>query len=91
MYSQVQEVVIGVIQSETGCNLAGVDPHGDIRKQIDLDSMQYLAISVAIERALKIKLPIEVMFARTLDDLLGIICEEVGRNRETRSSVPLVS
>jgi acyl carrier protein len=91
MCNQIRETVIGVIESETGCSLAGIDPDSDIRKQIDLDSMQYLAISVAVERSLNIKLPIEVMLARTFNDLLGIICEETEKNRETYPPEPLLT
>jgi len=81
MRDAIRNTVIRVIQSQTGLDISNLDFDGDIRQQIDLDSMQYLAVSVALERALNMKLPIEVMLARTFNDLFGIIVAEAEKQR----------
>ncbi len=81
MNDGIRKTVIRVIESQTGLDISKLDPDGDIRQQIDLDSMQYLAVSVALERALNMKLPIEVMLARTFNDLFDIISAEAEKQR----------
>ena len=76
---EIRARVIAVVEAETGQNLAGIDPDADLRQQVNLDSMQYVAISVAIENALGIELPIEVMKARTLNQFLNLVNAEVAR------------
>ena len=76
---EIRARVIGVVEAETGQNLAGIDPDADLRQQVNLDSMQYVAISVAIENALGIELPIEVMKARTFRQFLRMVEAEVAK------------
>ncbi len=77
---EIRARVMRVVQAETGQNLDGIDPDADLRQQVNLDSMQYVAISVAIENALGIELPIEVMTARTFNQFLSLVNAEVARN-----------
>ena len=77
---EIRARVIRVVQTETGQNLNGIDPDADLRQQVNLDSMQYVAIAVAIENALGIELPIEVMKARTFNQFLSLVNAEVARN-----------
>ena len=77
---EIRVRVLRVVQAETGQNLDGIDPDADLRQQVSLDSMQYVAISVAIENALGIELPIEVMKARTFNQFLALVNAEVARN-----------
>ncbi len=76
---EIRARVIRVVQTETGLNVAGIDPDADLRQQVNLDSMQYVAISVAIENALGIELPIEVLKARTFNQFLRLVNSEVAR------------
>ena len=76
---EIRVRVLRVVQAETGQNLDGIDPDADLRQQVSLDSMQYVAISVAIENALGIELPIEVMKARTFRQFLRMVEAEVAK------------
>jgi acyl carrier protein len=77
---EIRARVIRVVQTETGQDLNGIDPDADLRQQVNLDSMQYVAIAVAIENALGIELPIEVMKARTFNQFLSLVNAEAARN-----------
>ncbi|MBP7933735.1 MAG: hypothetical protein KA354_03715 [Phycisphaerae bacterium] len=75
----IRATVIRVLETETGYNLARLDRDSDLRAQVDIDSMQYVAISVAIENALGIELPIEVLRVRTLNEFMAMVEAEVAR------------
>ncbi len=77
---EVLTTVIRVVEAETGQSLSGLNPNADLREQVNLDSMQYVAISVAIENALGIELPIEIMRARTFNGFMDMVKAEVARN-----------
>lgn len=77
---EVLTTVIRVVEAETGQSLSDLDPNADLREQVNLDSMQYVAISVAIENALGIELPIEIMRARTFNGFMDMVRAEVARN-----------
>jgi len=85
MKDHVFHKVAEIVEFETGVDLTEVDPEVDLRSQVNVDSMQYVAISVAIEDALGIELPIAIMKARTLAEIMKVVRTEVAR------SVPLVS
>lgn len=78
--AEIRATVVRVVETETGQSLAGLDPDTDLREQVNLDSMQYVAISVAIENALGIELPIEIMRARTFNGFMAMVEAEVARN-----------
>ncbi|HOW71579.1 MAG TPA: phosphopantetheine-binding protein [Phycisphaerae bacterium] len=75
----IRATVIRVLETETGYDLARLDPDSDLRAQVDIDSMRYVAISVAIENALGIELPIEVMRVRTFNEFMAMVEAEVAR------------
>ena len=79
MSGDVTDVVMRVLETETGVSRDAIDPAGDIRAQVHIDSMQYVSISVAVESALGIELPIEIIRANTLNDFLDIVRAEVAK------------
>ena len=81
MSDAVLEKVTKVVEGETGVKVADIDLDADIREQTNLDSMQYVAISVAIENALDIELPITVMKARTFNEFLDVVREQVAKKK----------
>lgn len=86
--AELRATVIRLVETETGHRLADLDPDSDLRAQINIDSMQYVAISVAIESALGIELPIEVMRVRTFNEFMAVVEGEVAR---TLTRMPAVS
>ena len=81
MSDGILEKVTQVIEDETHIKMGDIDPDGDIREQTNLDSMQFVAISVAIENALDIELPITVMKARTFNAFMELVREQVGKKQ----------
>ena len=79
MVDPIFSTVNQIVQAELGITLADVDPTTDIRSQVSIDSMQFVALSVAIEDALAIELPIHIMQASTLNEMLDVIRREVDR------------
>ena len=80
MSDEVLAKVIKVIEDETRIRITDIDPDADIREQTNLDSMQYVAISVAVEKAFNIELPISVMKARTFNAFMDIVREHVAKS-----------
>lgn len=81
MSDEILAKVTKVIEDETGIKMGDIDADADIREQTNLDSMQFVAISVAIENALDIELPITVMKARTFNAFMELAREQVGKNQ----------
>ncbi len=81
MSNEVLDKVTQVIEDETGIKMGDIDPDADIREQTNIDSMQFVAISVAIENALDIELPITVMKARTFNAFMELVREQVGKKQ----------
>lgn len=80
---EVMTVVSRVIERETGRSVASIDPDIEIRQQVEFDSMRYVTISAAVESALGIELPIEVMNARTFNQFMNLVRAEVARKNAT--------
>jgi acyl carrier protein len=77
MKDHVYQTVARVVQQELDVVLSDIEPDTDLRAQANIDSMQYVALSVILEDALKIELPISIMRARTLNEILDIVRLEV--------------
>jgi len=74
--SRVQEM-LGAIAPEV--DLDTIDPADDLREQMDLDSMDFLNLMLAVERELGVSVP-ETDYGRlgTLDALVTYLTERAG-------------
>lgn len=73
----VRKVVLEAVRQETGFDAATIDPDQDIRRQVNLDSMQFVGILARVEEALNVELPIEGVMVNTLNEFLDIVRREV--------------
>jgi acyl carrier protein len=62
-----------VVEKLTGNTITGVDIHGSIRSQLALDSMQFVQLFTALEEEFSTELPLSLMNAATVDELVKII------------------
>jgi len=68
MEKRIAEKINTIIASLTNLSIDELDPQKDLKDQIDLDSMQFVAIAARIEEELKIEIPISIMNVKSLND-----------------------
>lgn len=71
--------VFSIIQSVANVDPATLDPEKNLRDQINLDSMQFVAVIAKLENDLNIELPISAMEAETLGQFLEVLDVELGK------------
>ncbi len=69
--------IFNIIQKEVSLDPATLDPEGDLREQISIDSMQFVTIIARLEKEFEIEIPISVMEAATLNEFLEIVEKEL--------------
>jgi acyl carrier protein len=74
--------VFDVIKREITVDPATVVPDQDLRDQINLDSMQFVSILARLEKEFDIEIPISAMEARTLDEFLAVLDNEMNKNAQ---------
>lgn len=78
----LRDTVLDVIQSiAPEIDPGGIDPARALRHQVDLDSMDWLNVLVALHERLGVQIP-EADYARlsTLDQLVGYLSARIGRS-----------
>jgi acyl carrier protein len=78
----LRDTVLDVIQSVAPeVDPGGIDPGRALRHQVDLDSMDWLNVLVALHERLGVQIP-EADYARlsTLDQLVGYLSARIGRS-----------
>jgi len=78
---RVRQAAFEAFRLETGRSAEGIDPHMDLRQQIHLDSMQFVAFMARLEVLLGVELPIEAMSVSTLREFLDIVGRHVNAPR----------
>jgi len=69
--------VLNAVTKETGIDCKGIDLNKDFRKQVHLDSMQFVAIIARLEIELNIDIPVEALACETLKDFVDVIYSNV--------------
>lgn len=70
---RIRKAALEAFKLETGRSAEGIDPAKDLRQQVHLDSMQFVAIVARMEVLLNIELPIEAMMVSTLDEFVEVV------------------
>ena len=73
MDENLKKKVFAIIQKDVNIDPATIDPEGDFRENVSLDSMQFVAVLARLEKDLDIEVPISAMEAKTLNEFLGFI------------------
>jgi acyl carrier protein len=74
--------VFGIIKAVANVDPATLDPDKNMRDQINLDSMQFVAVIAKLENDLNIELPISAMEAETLGEFLAVLDGELDKTTE---------
>lgn len=73
MNTITRQKILQIIEREAHVDLSSIDFTKDWREQISLDSIQLIGVASALEQQLGISLPLSVLEASSIDDLLGMI------------------
>ncbi len=75
MKTELKDRVYATIEKVIRIDPVALDPDRDFREQVSLDSMQFVALSAAIEKEFDIELPLAVMEVRSLNGFLDVVEE----------------
>lgn len=79
MDQTTKEKIFSILQNTTGVDPLSLQWEKPIRDQIDLDSMQFMAIVSKLENDLGIELPLSVMEAETMSQFMDELDKELGK------------
>jgi acyl carrier protein len=79
MNGEQKRRIFDVLQKEVRVDPSTIDPDGDFREHINIDSMQFVAIIARLEKEFDIEIPISVMESKTLNEFLGYLEAEISK------------
>jgi acyl carrier protein len=71
--------IFNIIKGVTNVDPATLDAEKNLREQVNLDSMQFVAVLARIEGEFNIELPISAMEAQTLADFMAVVDAELSK------------
>ena len=74
---EMQSKVLDIVAKVARLKELKVNPDKDIRDQVNLDSMQFVAVIAHIEEAFQVDLPIEVMTVSTFRQFLSMLKDAI--------------
>jgi acyl carrier protein len=77
MEDMVKQNIFSVISREVALDFNSIDPNADLREQVNMDSMQFVAVLARLEKEFGIEIPISAMEATTLNEFLSIVGNEM--------------
>jgi acyl carrier protein len=78
---QVRQAALEAFQLEIGRSAESIDPARDLRQQVHLDSMQFVAFIARLEVLLGVELPIEAMTVDTLNEFLDVVSAHINGSK----------
>ena len=77
MNEATRKQIYSIIQSVVNIDPATIDATKNLREQVRLDSMQFVAVLAKLETELNIELPISAMEAGSLNEFLSVLDDEM--------------
>ena len=77
MTEALRKRIYSAIQSVVNIDPAIIDPAKNLREQVNLDSMQFVAVLAKLETEFNIELPISAMEATTFNDFFAVLEGEI--------------
>jgi acyl carrier protein len=77
MTETLKKRIYNSIQSVVNIDLSAIDPAKNLREQVNLDSMQFVAVLAKLETEFNIELPISAMEAKTFNDFFAVLEDEI--------------
>lgn len=73
----LKQKIFSVINREVALDFNTIDPNADFREQVNIDSMQFVAVLARLEKEFNIEIPISAMEATTLNEFLAVVENEM--------------
>lgn len=73
--------VIKVVSKVTGKEIKSLDPDGDLKSQLNLDSIQIVELFAALESELEVELPLTMMTAKTGNAFFKVLEEQLSKSQ----------
>jgi acyl carrier protein len=77
MTEALRKRIYSAIQSVVNIDPATIEPEKNLREQVNLDSMQFVAVLAKLETEFNIELPISAMEANTFNDFFAVLEGEI--------------
>jgi acyl carrier protein len=81
MTEALRKRIYSAIQSVVNIDPATIEPEKNLREQVNLDSMQFVAVLAKLETEFDIELPISAMEANTFKDFFAVLEGEIEKAR----------
>jgi len=79
MDNNTKEKVLRVVRKVTGIRIDDINPEGDLKSQLSLDSIQLVELFAALEKELSIELPLRLMTVKTGKAFLELLEDELSK------------
>ena len=79
MDNDVKERVLKILRRVTGKRIDDINPEGDLKSQLSLDSIQLVELFAALENELSVELPLRLMTVKTGKAFLDLLDTELNK------------
>jgi acyl carrier protein len=84
---ELSKVLLELLEEETGEQYPGLDESADLRKGLNLDSLDMVSLILHIENRFKIEIDTdELNHASTVGNLLDILQRNIARRAQTQAA-----
>jgi acyl carrier protein len=73
MTTNLNEKVMKIVAKVTGGKLRVINPEGDLRTELALDSIQVVEFFALLEKEFDVELPLQLMTVKTGKEFIGIL------------------
>jgi acyl carrier protein len=77
MNEAARKKIFSIIKSVVNIDPSTIDATKNLREQVNLDSMQFVAVLAKLETELNIELPISAMEAGSLNEFMSVLDSEL--------------
>lgn len=75
--TNIEKKVAEIVSRITGRNVVSINPNGDLKNELALDSVQIVELFASLEQEFQVELPLKLMTVRTSRDFLRILEESL--------------
>lgn len=73
MNEALKAKIYRIIQAVVNIDPSTIDPEKNLREQVNLDSMQFVAVLARLETEFNVELPISAIEAKTFNDFFAVL------------------
>lgn len=79
--------VTEILSKVTGRSVASINPDGDLKNEIHIDSIQLVELFAMLEKEFKVELPLEMMNAKTGSQFMKTLDEELAKVNKSAEAI----